>query len=282
MSDLKLFRITGSGAKSLEGRESELEKPLQVLVEDNLEALLAIRFLTSEHSTGSKHSGRIDTLGIDENGCPVVLEYKRSLNENVITQGLYYLDWLMDHRAEFELLVHKKFGSKAAEEIDWNEPRLICLASDFTKFDAYAVQQIDRSIDLIRYRQFDGDLLLLEKVNAMESTPKPGMPKPKTVTKSRVDSGKPSPRWINDIGTEHRRVLEEIERYMRSLGDDVERKNLMLYLHLDPAKVSLEAGFSRDVKNVGHWGTGDLALYLNSLVDFEKAKPLIQQAYQNR
>ena len=32
--------------------------------------------------------------GIDENCSPVIIEYKRALNENVINQGLFYLDWL--------------------------------------------------------------------------------------------------------------------------------------------------------------------------------------------
>jgi CheY-like chemotaxis protein len=40
----------------------------------------------------------MDSLGIDENGSPVIVEYKRSTNENVINQGLFYLNWLMGHR----------------------------------------------------------------------------------------------------------------------------------------------------------------------------------------
>ena len=28
-----------------------------------------------------------------EYGCPVIVEYKRHNNENVINQGLFYLDW---------------------------------------------------------------------------------------------------------------------------------------------------------------------------------------------
>ncbi len=74
-----------------------IEKALQTLIERNLGALLGVRFLASEYSTGKTHGGRIDTLGIDENGSPVIIEYKRSTNENVINQGLFYLDWLLDH-----------------------------------------------------------------------------------------------------------------------------------------------------------------------------------------
>ena len=35
----------------------------------------------------------MDSIGIDENNCPVIVEYKRSSNENIINQGLFYLDW---------------------------------------------------------------------------------------------------------------------------------------------------------------------------------------------
>jgi hypothetical protein len=215
MSDIKLFQVTAGIAKQLVSRASHLEKPLQSLIDSNLETLLAIRFVASEHGTGNKHGGRIDTLGLDENGCPVVIEYKRSVNENVITQGLYYLDWLMDHRAEFELLVQKKFGASISEEIDWGEPRLICIAGDFTKFDAYAVEQIERSIDLIRYRQFGSDLLLLEQVNSTEAdetqvkTRKPPPP-----SNARPNGAETRPKWINDITPKVRELFDALETYI--------------------------------------------------------------------
>ena len=70
MSDIKLFSIGKSEVTQLEGHSVQLEKSLQVLMEQNLEALLGVTFLASEHSTGKTHGGRIDTLGIDENGLP--------------------------------------------------------------------------------------------------------------------------------------------------------------------------------------------------------------------
>jgi hypothetical protein len=138
MGDLKLFQIGGGVAVELKGAALALERPLQVLMERNMEILFGVRFVASEHSTGKKHGGRIDSLGLDENGSPVIFEYKRSVNENVINQGLFYLDWLLDHRAEFELLVMRKLGSEAGEQIDWSSPRLVCVASDFTRYDEHA------------------------------------------------------------------------------------------------------------------------------------------------
>lgn len=111
VSDIKLFRMIDGKTTELEGDASGLEKPLQTLIENNLESLLGIRFLATEYSTGKTHAGRIDSLGLDENHCPVILEYKRSVGENVINQGLFYLDWLMDHKGEFELLVMRKLGA---------------------------------------------------------------------------------------------------------------------------------------------------------------------------
>jgi len=86
------------------------------------------------------------------------------LNENVINQGLYYLDWLMDHKAEFELKTMKVLGLNE-DDIEWI-PRLLCIAGDFTKYDVHAVQQINRNIELIKYQKYRDELLLLELVNA--------------------------------------------------------------------------------------------------------------------
>jgi hypothetical protein len=76
MTAIKLFNLDGGSAIEILGSATALEKSLQHLIEQNLEPLLGIRFLGSEYSTGPKHGGRIDTLGIDENAGPVIIEYK--------------------------------------------------------------------------------------------------------------------------------------------------------------------------------------------------------------
>ena len=63
-------------------------------------------------------------------------------------------------------LSRRNWAPQAPEAIGWANARLICIAGDFTKFDQYAVQQIGRNIELIRYQRFGEGLLLLELVNA--------------------------------------------------------------------------------------------------------------------
>ncbi|WP_308426843.1 hypothetical protein [Streptomyces xantholiticus] len=141
-----------------------LERHLQTLIEQNMETMLGIRFLASEYSTGSWHRGRIDSLGLDESGNPVIVEYKRSNGKAVITQALSYLSWLRDHRHEFESLVKERLGDEAAGSVDWSNPRLVCIAGDFTSHDTHALEEISRRIDLVSYRDFGGGLIALQLV----------------------------------------------------------------------------------------------------------------------
>lgn len=166
MSGLRLFRTdtTNSGMTEVMPRLAEVEADVQGLVEAHMETLLGVRFLASEYGTRPVHGGRIDSLGLDENGSPVIAEYKRGVDAGVINQGLFYLAWLMDHRAEFEHLVRDRLGVTAAPQVLWSSPRLICAAGDFTRYDVHAVREHRRSIDLVRYRFFGSDLFGLETV----------------------------------------------------------------------------------------------------------------------
>jgi predicted transport protein len=44
--------------------------------------------------------------------------------------------------------------------------------------------------------------------------------------------------------------------------------------------MEFEEGFSRDVRTIGHFGTGDLELSIRSGEDLEKSKPFILQSYE--
>jgi predicted transport protein len=314
MSDIKLFRYTNNGTTELAGKAVAIEKTLQKLIESQMEAFLGVRLLATEYSTGAKHRGRIDSLGLDENGCPVILEYKRHTNENVINQGLFYLDWLLDHKADFRLLVMDKLGKSEADKIEWGGTRLLCIAADFTRYDEHAVALINRNIELIRYKLFSDDLLLFELVNggsaattqstvetdefAMETKPAKTPAASTLAMKTHADQ-------IASASPELLALFEQARNFILAQGDDIIEKPLKLYvafrrlknfvcmsliskqdphvfltLKLDPKTVVLEQDFSRDVSNIGHWGTGDLEVVLRSSANFEKAKALIERAYQ--
>lgn len=305
MSKIKLYRISQKKAQEVPSSTTELEKSLQEIIEKNLDSLLGIRFLRSEYGTGKTHAGRIDTLGIDENGCPVIIEYKRAINENVINQGLFYLDWLLDHKAELKLLVMDKLGKEAADGIDWLAPRLICIASDFTKYDEHAVKQINRNIDLLRYRQFGEDLLALDLVwrTTADALENPEGVRRRVPKKKSADSDDAKlEKIVEALDPEMRDFYESLRAFILALGDDVtqrrlklyyaysriktfasvvvQKNKLLVYLHLNPDEVQLEEGFARDVRRIGHWASGDLVLTVSNKEHLTKAQPLIARSYE--
>lgn len=227
MTDLKLFRIAGGVASELPSSSVALERSLQQVIERNMEVMFGVRLLASEYSTGVKHGGRMDSLGIDENYSPVIFEYKRAINENVINQGLFYLDWLMDHRGDFTMLVLQKLGEEAANSIDWRNPRLICVASGFTKYDAHAVQQMNRSIELVRYRDFEGDLLALELMTGTRVDPVTAEGAPATPSSRGMSApsyAKTTSELLDQADLELKDLYQAVEDFCLALGDDVTKK----------------------------------------------------------
>ena len=299
MSDLKLFKLNKNKVEELETVSFTFEKSLQTLIENNLEKIFGIKLLDTEYSTGKKYGGRIDTLGIDENNCPAILEYKRSINANVINQGLFYLDWLMDHKAEFKLLVIEKLGKNYTKKIEWTAPRLLCIANNFTKYDEYAVKQINRNIELIRYKKYGDDILLFELVNSQTATENID-----TDNKKKNITYKTFSEYLEQADSKLKDLYHSVQSFILYLGDDVQEKELkyykaykriknfvclevkpqskhiLLYLKLDPTKEDLKDGLVRNVSNVGHYGTGDLEIKISTINDFEKTKYLIMKSYE--
>jgi predicted transport protein len=96
-------------------------------------------------------------------------------------------------------------------------------------------------------------------------------------------------------------LYQQTTAFLLALGEDVQEKKLKLYsafrklknfacvivypnrlivmLKLDPASVALDDDFSRDVSQVGHWGTGDVELCLRGPLDLDRAKPLLERSY---
>ncbi len=292
---MKLFRAdtANSGMTEVVPRLAEVEADVQGLVEAHMETLLGVRFLTSEYGTGPVHGGRIDSLGLDENGSPVIVEYKRGTDAGVINQGLFYLTWLMDHRREFEHLVRDRLGVTAASQVLWSGPRLICIAGDYTRYDVHAVREHRRSIDLVRYRLFGSDLLGLETVASVSG----GVPV------SRRARRQPVAQAASDAqGAAMAELATAVDEALLGLGDGVNRverkqyrayqrlrnfacmlppqySKVLVYLKVNPADVDLVPGFTRDVAGLGHHGTGDLEVQLRTSRDVERARDLFLTSY---
>lgn len=294
MAEIKLFKL-GTKVEELTSKSVTVEKELQNIIEKNMFDFFGVTFLDSEYKIDN---GRMDSIGIDENNCPVIFEYKRHSSENVINQGLFYLNWLLEHKANFKLLVLEKLGSKLANVIDWSMPRVICIASDFNKYDEEAIKQINRNVSLIRYKKYGNELVLFELLNA--NTVAPLETEKETISKKQVD--KTFIEQYSNAPIKFKSIFDELKEFTLSLGDDVTENILKLYtafkkiknfatmeiyqsnirlnLKLDPEQFKSQLNENlRDIRNIGHWGCGDLQLIIKENDDLTLAKDLIKKAY---
>lgn len=306
MSELKLFRLDADGRDfELRGSTMALEVELQRRIEAGMEAMLGIRFLASEYPTGPWHRGRIDSVGLDENGTPALIEYKKGADSGVLSQAVSYLSWLDSARHEFEALVKEKLGSEAAESIDWRNPRMVCIAAGFSHHDRVAVKRLRERVDLVRYRVFDGGLLSLLLVESASGSPSPAPARQQNRRREVAASAGigsvqappgTAPACLQDLYAELDEALTawgEVEvaqlrhyiayRRMVNVASVIFRPKheaILIYLKVDPDTVELEEGFSRDMRGIGHLGTGDLEVRIASAADLEKAGPLIRRAFE--
>lgn len=306
---MPLFDIKGDHVLPVAQVEFQTEKNLQGLVEKNLKAIFNCSFVATEFKTGPVHNGRIDTIAVSEDGNPVIIEYKKVASGEVVLQALYYLHWLRDHKGDFELAVQKALGGKVV--VDWTDVRVICLAPSYKKFDQHAVQAMGANIELWTYRKYSNGSIYFEE--AFRGSPVGMVEAGTEKSPTMVEAGKKAALTKAQGGWTFEQHLEgrpeEIKQLALAaqefiLGLDpaieeapkkfyvayrttqnlvcmeVQKQKILFFLKLDPGKHPGPPGISRDMRELGHYGTGDLEITVKNSEDFELLKPYVQKAYE--
>ena len=307
---MPLFTVFKTTLQPVAQSKFTSEKLLQQLVEKNLDAVFKCRLVASEFSTGAQHAGRIDTLGLSEDNNPVIIEYKNVESSDLVNQSLFYLSWIQDHRGDFEIAAQRVLGAKV--EVDWSDVRVICIAPNYRKYDLHAVRMMGANIELWTYRLFANDVLYLEEIfqksdSGVGAVSAPGKNRVMVAAGKKAAAaratgsytfeqhlaGKPDTMRqlavsINDFITGLDPAIEVSPKkfyvaYKTSQNIacmEVKQQRVLLYLKLDPKIAQGPKGISRDVTDVGHYGTGDLEVSLKNAPDLEAAQPFIQKAYE--
>lgn len=294
---MPLFKLQNNKAVKIEKR-TVVERDVQRLFEENLSEVLGIYFLDTEFAT---NGGRIDTIGIDQNGSPVIIEYKRSQNDSVINQATWYLEWLLDHKEKFEKLV----GTKNINvEIDWSSPRVICIAESYNKFDLGLVKFLPFTIELLKYRLYD-DLLSVESENLQKGVKLSGSKRLVTDDEDKPVREYGKEYTANDLFRENwkesRELYEQLREKILELDSNIEEKFTKLYISykiesifceiipqakglwihitMPVDKIQKNSLELHDVSNQGHWGTGETKFRIERSEDLEAGLDYIRQSY---
>jgi hypothetical protein len=268
------------------------EKEIQKLVEKNIENFFGMRLLESEYSIPN---GRMDSLCIDENGIPVVIEYKKKKDLSAIIQGLFYVDWLKTNRRTFEMIVREKVGKDT--EVDWKIlPGLLIIAEEFDQKELSAINQINASVELVKYSYY-GELVSFESLNLSKrvtSIPEPTKPQ----TEQLINSEDISIENVLAKGTERiKDIILNIRDWIFELSDEINeavKPSMLCYksngkglVWLQPIKkrfkIYLRKGEYSDNLNLGWGGYPELNIGEDQWDDkmFEYVKVVISQAYEN-
>jgi predicted transport protein len=166
---MSLFKVLEDFTlKKVDRNEFKNEKELHNLIERNLLYMMGIRLIASEYPIPN---GRIDTLGLDEDNVPVIIEYKWKKDLSAIIQGLFYLNWVMQNKKPFESIIKDKLGKDI--NVNWStQPRLLIIAQEFDTKELSAINLMGPSVELKKFSLYDG-LFNIEDVNIVKRTSPP-------------------------------------------------------------------------------------------------------------
>jgi predicted transport protein len=292
---MAIFLTENSSAKQLKKSNFRNEKELQSFVEQNMESLFGIRFVASEFTTSKQHGGRIDSLGLDENNSPVIIEYKWGEKDNIINQGLFYLDWLVDHQGDFQLLVQNKFGKDV--KVDFGSPRVVLVAQTFSKYDQYAINRMAENIELWGYSRYENNIFELKLIASSQA--KKTTSTAKQISKVNYDEYSVEDHLKNK--SEHiKKLFSALQEKIFALESNqkIEENPRKLYIAYKVGRSFAEAklqksdikiwvgdniddpkGLIRDVSNIGHHGIGNSEITLKNFDELDYVVGLIEQSY---
>lgn len=178
-------------------------------------------------------NGRMDSIGIDENNCPVIVEYKRSSNENIINQGLFYLDWLLDHKDAFHMLVAEKYGYEYVKILIGLHHVLFVLRV-ILHDTIYMLLIKCKNIKLVKYKKYSNDLILFEHLNSPKVE---NIVHQKDLISRKNNNYKTHVEKLKTVSEKINILYDSICNYIESLGDDIESNQLKYYLAYKKFKI---------------------------------------------
>lgn len=279
----------------------KLEREIQVLFEANLPSIMNLTVVKSEFTIKNK---RIDTLAFDEQAKAfIIIEYKRDKNISVVDQGFTYLSLMLENKADFIVEYNEQLKRNLQRtDVDWSQTRVAFVSPSFTENQILATNFKDIAIELWEVRRYSNNTLVINELKKSRSAEsiKP-LAQQNAELKRVTDEIKvyTEDQHLDYASEEMAELYEKFKNATLNLADDIEVKpqkdyiafkkdrNIVCYeLQKKQMKIFVGAkwgtiddskGLARDVSQVGHYGTGDYQIQVDSDNDLEYIMSLIKQ-----
>ncbi|WP_221391362.1 DUF5655 domain-containing protein [Dyadobacter sp. NIV53] len=301
---MQIFQNNKQSLSTLRELPFKLEKEIQTLFEQNIELLSSLKLVKSEFTI---KSNRIDTLAFDtESQAFVIIEYKRSQNYSVVDQGVSYLNLMLDYRADFIIEYNEVHGeSLKRNDVDWSQSRIIFVSPSFTDFQKQSTNFKDFGIELWEIKQFENDIITINQIKKSKSAPSIGQMQKgdsseisKLAKEIKAYSEEDHLQGKSDATVE---LYETYKNAILNLGSDIDVKpqkmvigftckgkvfadvlvlksELKFWINLKTGNLDDPKLLTRDVSNVGHWGSGDYEIRVSDTRNLEYIMSLVKQA----
>lgn len=299
---MKIYTLQKEKLSEIKEKTFKLEREIQNLFESNLDDLMGLTLVKSEFSIKNK---RIDTLAYDkQTNAFVIIEVKRDKNLSVVDQGFTYLSLMLENKADFIIEYNENLkGNLKREDVDWTQSRVAFVSTAFTENQIQATNFKDIAIELWEVKQYENNLVVvlpIKKSNSAASI-KPVMQQNQALKKVSDEIKVYTEDDLLIAGSDETRELyNKFKDGILNLADDIQvvpnklymvfrktrnivcmniqKKQIRMWIGAKWGAIDDAKGLAIDVRNTGHWGTGDYEVNVNSDKDLEYILSLIKQA----
>ena len=159
---MDLYNLKNNRLEPVQRKSFQLEKNIQDLIENNVDILFNLEFISTEFSVSDF---RLDTLCFDnETNSFIIIEYKRGSSYSVIDQGYSYMSVMLNNKSDFILEYIEKTGrSIKREEIDWSQSRILFISQSFNSYQKNSINFKDVPFQLWEIKKFSNSTISLNQ-----------------------------------------------------------------------------------------------------------------------
>ena len=159
---MDLYNLKKNKLEEVNRVNFKLEKEIQTLVEENVETLFDLEFISSEFSVGNF---RLDSLCFDnETNSFVVIEYKKGSSYSVIDQGYSYMSIMLNNKSDFILEYIEQTGkSLKKSDVDFSQSRILFVSPSFNSYQKNSVNFKDVPFELWEIKKFSNGTIGLDQ-----------------------------------------------------------------------------------------------------------------------
>ena len=169
---MPIFQIKNNKFNRVKEKSFDYEKDLQKLVEQNLEEVFGLEFISGASNKQFIIKNReIDTLAFDpQTKSFVIIEYKKDKSFSATDQGYFYLALLLNNKADFILHYNEmKDRNLKKSDIDWSQSRVIFIAREFTPYQRGAIGFRDLPFELWEVQLMEGNIISFSQIRPTEA-----------------------------------------------------------------------------------------------------------------